>query len=739
MVSPLATWSEIVWMLRVMWACRVSVLSAVAGLLLFGQVDQAQNLLEDTSFGPALGGLYWAGFFIAVFFLWAFSIAHGARQTLHEPYWIFSARTRAVLSEHDSRTLAARAMKEHRALITWVPRFLGLVPFIAIGLGLHGARVSVQNAANIAEGAQALRLIRTLVVANLVTAGFFIAFIVVRSRLVAHVMGRIDRHPRIGGFKRGERMLTRLAEICTLITFGMFLLAYAAPLWLFSYVSRAALAPFLLGCLVLPLSWLARKSHAHGVPYLALILCFCAFVAGLNRPGHDLRLLARNPEIRAPRQIDVATAARMWKAANGCAGAGQPCPPALIIAAEGGASRAAFMAASTIGEILDRDRDLHDPEGLNSPGRRIFAISGVSGGALAAVVIRAALDAAAAGPDPTRPPCRRAPESWFRAEAAKAVPALIAANWRYCLQELTSGDYLSPTVIGLAFRDVLAPPLYGLPDDWRLEDRAALMEQSWERHYAGVLDDIGASSCGANDRSGLCQRFGYPGRVERNGAWLPLLLLNGTSVETGRRIMISEIASSIKVGDKCFRLYPEAYDIFEMMGDVTRPRDSDEIEERKPVCGPPSDFGAPDLRLSTAALASARFPIISPAGHIQPANAGQYGDRVIDGSFFENAGLTTAHDLASALARENVRPIILWAANEPVVDTALAVAGDPPAQTPPIGLSDDNHFLIRAFGLLGRRSGPSSTPATATAGRPPPMPACSTRISSMSGSTARRA
>ncbi len=93
---------------------------------------------------------------------------------------------------------------------------------------------------------------------------------------------------------------------------------------------------------------------------------------------------------------------RNWKAANGCTQS--ECPPALIVAAEGGASRAAFMAATVIGHLIDRDGDLGDGPALTSPGRRVFAFSGVSGGVFGSAVFRAALsDAAEKGV--ATPPC----------------------------------------------------------------------------------------------------------------------------------------------------------------------------------------------------------------------------------------------------------------------------------------------------------------------------------------------
>ena len=47
-------WDRVAWLARALWACRVSVLSGLAGLILFYVAVPAQNLFADQSFA----GLY---------------------------------------------------------------------------------------------------------------------------------------------------------------------------------------------------------------------------------------------------------------------------------------------------------------------------------------------------------------------------------------------------------------------------------------------------------------------------------------------------------------------------------------------------------------------------------------------------------------------------------------------------------------------------------------------------------
>ncbi len=106
-------------------------------------------------------------------------------------------------------------------------------------------------------------------------------------------------------------------------------------------------------------------------------------------------------------------------------------------------------------------------------------------------------------------------------------------------------------------------------------------------------------------------------------------------------------------------LYPEAYDLFEATSTAHLPCSG------RACPPPPSDVDGPDVLLSTAAMASARFPIISPAGSYHPRGEEVAGNRVVDGGYFENAGLTTARDVARALREDHVEPLILWVGNDP--------------------------------------------------------------------------
>ena len=666
---------------RVFFACRISVLSAFSGLALLGLVLQAQNLFADLSHG----WLYWPLFFVALFFVWAFPVHYGARTILDEDGWLLGKGLRRALPEVELERLLASLRTELAGVILWLPRLLGILPFVAVGLGLWFADRAMDGALVLPDAARAHDQIFWLLVANVIVGALFIAFVIVRRPMLARAIARSEGprglHPGQG---RMEKNLVFLARLSIAGTALVFLVAYFCPHWLSAHIPRAMLIPFLFGSPVLSLSLLARYGDRCGFPVLTPILLFCLLITASNSHFNDLRLLPPDPGRLAQRQIEVAEAVTRWRAANHCSGA--DCPAALIVAAEGGASRAAFMEATLLGEIMDRARGAAGQRTDLAPGRMIFAISGVSGGAYGAAVVRAALTEAAETDH--APPCRFAPATWFG--TGKPTIPLPQTSWRSCLQALVSGDYLSSGFIGLGFRDNFAPRKWFIgPTSW-LDDRAALLEQSWEAHFARVTGD-------ADGSKGLTRPLGY---VQNAGEWLPLLLLNGTSVETGRRIIATDLVSTARQVDVPSRLalYSAAYDFFEML--------STPCAEDGMACphGPrfpdddPKSRDAPDVRLSTAALLSARFPIISPAGVLR-REKGEMGDRVVDGGYFENAGITTALDLAEALKRQNVTPAILWVQNDPTSDHVIATTPPRPAATPSVGPLDRS-LSTAALGIL---------------------------------------
>ncbi len=716
-------WKPVSRRLWLLWACRISVISAAAGLLLFWQATQAQNLFADISWNASIGSsiLFWTWVFFSLFFLWAFPVHYAARRALEEDDWLIAKRLREELELEQRSEICNRLRQPLARWIKWTPRVLGCLPFVAFAVGITREYLTLPAAGAIPEVGETNVQLAILLVLDLLAFLAFVWFIRKRQDIVkigAPVDSRTNR--RILSPRR-ENFLHGLAIFFLIVTALLSLFAYFAPVMFSNIFPRAALVPFIIGSPVLIWGWLARKSDRFGVPFVAIVVIIFAVVTASNVHFNDIRTLKADAKSETDqRQIDLDEALTRWAKANDCASDHpKTCPTALIIAADGGASRASFMTATAIGALLDEMKRQGVDLETGAPARRIFALSGVSGGAIGVAVIKAAL--ADAATDDNRTPCQRAPREWFKApEFWREDKA--PSTWRDCLQALVSGDYLSAVFPGLAYRDNFPLPFL------IKEDRAVLLEQAFERHYnfvtcngtqscsrAPVVFET-AENCTDQDADrGLCRRFGYIKRTNEAGAraksWIPLLALNATSVQSGRRIIVSDLVSTSSRDQKTRQsLYPEAYDLFEAMSSPCGAPDKDACPAVVGNFGEdvPATRDAPDLRLSTAALTSARFPIISPAGAFGMKGNVQRGDQLVDGGFFENSGLSTARDIANGLQIRGISVAVLTIANEPEA-IADAVVPRRAAKTPLIGTSE---VAAPVLGFVARLFGLASAPIT---------------------------
>jgi hypothetical protein len=320
------------------------------------------------------------------------------------------------------------------------------------------------------------------------------------------------------------------------------------------------------------------------VPMILSLFALAVLFSPLN-DNHAVRTLdAQQPETRA----DVRALLREWMKQ-------QPAKakryPLFLVNAEGGGIRAAYWTASVLGEIQGM---------MPQFGTQLFSLSGVSGGSLGASVFAALLAEQRAG---------------------YAVIAKESAR------RILGGDFLSPVAAALLYPDLVQRLL---PFPVAHFDRALALEQAWERAWRREIE--------RNDR--LAEPMA---RLREGPGWAPVLFLNATWVETGKRI----IASQAAIGAEDF------VDTEDAQGFLAPRR----------------------LRLSTAAHMSARFTYVSPAGTL--AKGGKPHARVVDGGYFENSGATTTLEIAKTIdlmaadRKEDprwrkVEPIVIHISNEPV-------------------------------------------------------------------------
>jgi len=301
----------------------------------------------------------------------------------------------------------------------------------------------------------------------------------------------------------------------------------------------------------------------------------------------------------------VAVAARAWyeqaKAAYSKAHGKGPVPM-LIVATAGGGIRAAYWTAEVLEKLAgDFEEDGFEREGGVRP--YLFAISGVSGGSVGA----AAFDAALAKRDENR--CKT-----DTATCPLATKFLTA-------------DFLAPALASLVFVD--APSSF-LPN-FGQADRGTALERSFESASGGLLTRPFLSLF----------RYKKDPAAEGWAPWRPILLLNATHEETGKRLITGHVLIERNV-------FIDSLDALHVLGK--------------------------DVRASTAAHNSARFSYISPAGDL-----GDKRGSVIDGGYFENYGALSALELARAARWElrdekpGVKLVILMISSDPGLNQAHAL------------------------------------------------------------------
>ncbi|MFG6429450.1 hypothetical protein [Roseateles sp. LYH14W] len=235
-----------------------------------------------------------------------------------------------------------------------------------------------------------------------------------------------------------------------------------------------------------------------GLPLTPLpLLLFLAFA-----PLNDNHRVAP-PDLNPPRGVAKRQPAdawlQTWLRTVGADGR----RPLVLVAASGGASRAAYWS----GAALARLQDLGEAEGVNFADT-VFAISGTSGGALGATSFVAALDA------------RR-----------QAVNAAACTPWQL-VRDFTGQDHLAAPVGALLYAD-LAQRF--LPMALAGADRSLALEEVWTRDWTRSL----ARHCPLREtaqpnpwREPLTVLHGRASDAQ----WLPLLALNSTALARGQRV-----------------------------------------------------------------------------------------------------------------------------------------------------------------------------------------------------------
>jgi len=274
----------------------------------------------------------------------------------------------------------------------------------------------------------------------------------------------------------------------------------------------------------------------------------------------------------------------------------------FVVAAEGGGIYAAYFTAQVLAVIQDKHPQFAD---------QLFAISGVSGGSVGAAIF-VALRAEQLRRGQLAPlQCDVVLEDM--ADVPKGLlPPGAGTTYQSAADCMLAQDQLTPIIAATLLPDLVQR---FLPFPIGAFDRARALEASFETSFAEALGK-------PDSRAPTMMAGGFYNMYETTEGWLPNLVLNTTSVETGKRMVVSNVL----LGDKHFPTI-------------------DTLAAIAPAEAPP---------LSTAAGLSARFPIVTPAGFIKTKSflGGPWVKRrYVDGGYYENTGTDTLAEIVNALKR----------------------------------------------------------------------------------------
>jgi hypothetical protein len=277
--------------------------------------------------------------------------------------------------------------------------------------------------------------------------------------------------------------------------------------------------------------------------------------------------------------------------------------PLVFVATAGGGIKAAYWTNLVLGCLQEAPTPATPcPRGAAVNRPSLFLGSGVSGGSLGLVVDHARHGGGGPGLD-----------------------ALLDVG--------LAGDFLAPDIAALVLRD--APN--ALVHTGRWSDRAVALEDAWSDRF------VAAGAPG----QGLDAPFLAAAGDDTGAVRFPLLLLNSAAVEDRCRIAVTVLDVAPDGGGRC------------VASPVASGADAGTVVSRTKEV---TDYVCPgqDLRLSTAALLSARFPFVSPYGQLHRCPGDETGDAdpahglslAVDGGLVESSAAGPLPGVLAGLAPE---------------------------------------------------------------------------------------
>jgi hypothetical protein len=344
------------------------------------------------------------------------------------------------------------------------------------------------------------------------------------------------------------------------------------------------------------------------IPLVTIVIVWAilaaTFVSG--DAYHAVRIESADAVAPDARSLAVDEAFARWLEANaptasGAEGERTAIPLVLVSAAGGGIKAASFTATVTDCLFAGVDQGACRPTTNPDAWQSVFALSGASGGSVG-----------------------------FASTLVQRDEDARQTDW---VRERLGTDLLSPSLAWQLFVEAgnsLVRYDPGL-------DRAEVLERSWERRWGSDEDDRNPA-----------RAFAFGAQDEWEG---PLLFFSGTDLFTGCRANVSRLNGTVppsqappgSEGRDCRR---------RRLVDTAPPQQQVSVDVLDYLCRDQ------DIRMSTAAFLSARFPFVSPVGELRPAaDRGDVctearGARTLaigDGGYRDNTGAGALADMWSVL------------------------------------------------------------------------------------------
>ena len=601
--------------------CRANVIVLLVGWAFLLLVPQGRDVVHTLGEPPLPEKWFHIFLFFLAVALWAWNVWYWARVMLRFN-WPLEP------SAGKGRSGWAEKLREH------VPRALGVLAVLAVAAAFDGAARAATDA-DTKPGHQRLFWITCAL------GLLFYAFVYFRRRWAATKQPGPPPPTPLRSYSAtltkisqlGRKTLLALA-ILEGVTVALFVLFSINP-GLATSLGSAAVVLFAAAAWVPFGALLVYVAQRYEVPLLTLLAAGLVVFSYLN-DNHPVRKISERNDLTPPAGVEKHFRKWLDERPIGDASADSPYP-VVIVAAEGGGIRAAYWTATVLSRLQDQRKTSAKYYRFSD---HVYAISGVSGGSLGAAAFAALV---------REQNDREALPGEQEEERQQALACPTDGDghprgpFETCAHQMLKQDFLSPTAAALLYPDLVQRFLFFPVNHF---SRGRALETAWEEAWNGLK--LTQGRFGAEDRFSFRGLWRDDERSTDNLYRVPLLFLNTTRVETGQRALFSPLPVGKLEGRDTIE-FQDTIDLHAIMVD--------------------------DVRLSTAAHASARFTFVSPAGTVRDKDGKVWG-HVVDGGYFENSGATTALEILRAMRAgaktdegddlwPRIRPIVLMITNAP--------------------------------------------------------------------------